>query len=374
MKFATFTSFLFVFLTLALPACDVVNRKAKAETEGETGEHHSEQRIVATSPLSKDVVITQQYVCQIHSKRHIDVRALENGYLEAIPIKEGQKVKTGEVMFQIVPILFQAKLDAEMAEVQLAQMKMNYTSQLAKDNVVSQSEVALLQAELSKAQAKLKLAQAEFNFATVKAPFDGLVDRLQQMQGSLIKEGDVLTTLSDNSTMWVYFNVTEARYLEYMATPAVEKENQHIELLLANGNKFPQTGKIAAIEGQFNNETGNIPFRADFANPDGLLRHGQTGNVLINRTIHDAIVIPQRATFEILDKMYVFVVGEDHVIHQRLITIQYEKDDIFIIKSGLGVKDKIVLGRGPAGARGRCRGGLRLPQTGRGARQHEAPR
>ncbi len=111
--------------------------------------------------------------------------------------------------------------------------------------------------------------------------------------------------------MWVYFNVPEARYLEYMADPEQDKEEQKIELVLANGNKFPQTGKIGAIEANFNNETGNIPFRADFPNPDGLLRHGQTGNVLIHRTLKNALVIPQRATFEILDKQYVYVVDKD---------------------------------------------------------------
>ena len=194
-----------------------------------------------------------------------------------------------------------------------------------------------------KAQAKAKLAQAELNFATVKAPFDGIVDRLHEQQGSLVKEGDILTTLSDNSLMWVYFNVPEARYLEYMAGLGQDKEDPQIELVLANGNKFQQTGKIGAIEAKFNNETGNIPFRADFPNPDGLLRHGQTGTVLIHRTLNDAIVIPQRATFEILDKRYVYVVDKDDVVHQREIVIQNELEDIFVIKKGLDVDDKIVL-------------------------------
>ena len=125
--------------------------------------------------------------------------------------------------------------------------------------MVSQNEVALLEAKLAKAQAKADLAEAELNFATVKAPFDGIVDRLHQQQGSLVKEGDILTTLSDNSVMWVYFNVPEARYLEYMADLKQHKEDLKIELMLANGSKFPQTGKIGAIEADFNNETGNIP-------------------------------------------------------------------------------------------------------------------
>ena len=199
------------------------------------------------------------------------------------------------------------------------------------------------QAKLAKAQAEANLAKAELNFTKIIAPFDGIVDRLEQRQGSLIKEGDVLTSLSDNRVMWVYFNVPEARYLEYMSDPEQEKEAQTIELVLANGNKFPQTGTIGAIEANFNNETGNIPFRADFPNPEGLLRHGQTGNVLIHRTLKNALVIPQRATFEILDKQYVYVVGKDGVVHQREIVVQNELDDIFVIKQGLAADDRIVL-------------------------------
>jgi membrane fusion protein (multidrug efflux system) len=112
--------------------------------------------------------------------------------------------------------------------------------------------------------------------------------------------------------------------------------------VLANGGKFKHTGKIGAVEAKFNNETGNIPFRADFPNPEGLLRHGMTGNVLIHRTLPSAIVIPQRATFEILDKQYVYVVGKDGVVHQREIKIQNELEDIFVIKSGIGVDDKFI--------------------------------
>ena len=305
--------------------------------------HQEHHKIVVTSPEAQAVIITQQYVCQIHSQRHINVRALEGGYLQEISVKEGQAVKKGDSMFKIVPTLYQAKLDAESAEARLAQLEFNNTKKLFEQKVVSQNEVQLLDAKLAKAQAKAKLAGAELNFTNVRAPFDGIVDRLHEQLGSLVKEGDILTTLSDNSLMWVYFNVPEARYLEYMADLGKNKEIGQIELVLANGNKFQQFGKIGAIEAQFNNETGNIPFRADFPNPDGLLRHGQTGTVLIHRVLKDAIVIPQRATFEILDKRYAYVVGKDDVVHQREIVIQNEMDDIFVIKRGLGVDDRIVL-------------------------------
>jgi membrane fusion protein (multidrug efflux system) len=320
-------------LALALPACHKPEEQAHQE-------HH---KIVVTSPKTKDIILTQQYVGQIHSQRHISVRALENGYLQAITVKEGQVVKADDVLFKVVPILYQAKMDAEQAEVQLSELKLAQSQKLFGEKVVSRQDVLLAEAELAKVRAKLRLAQAELNFTQVKAPFDGIIDRLHEQQGSLIKEGDVLTTLSDNRVMWVYFNVPESRYLEFMAGRGRDKESEQLELVLANGDKFAHAGRIGAIEAKFNNETGNIPFRADFPNPDGLLRHGQTGNVLIRRTLKNAVVIPQRATFEILDKRFVFVVDHDEVVHQREVVVLNEMEDIFLVKSGIGPDDRFVL-------------------------------
>ena len=320
-------------LLLFIPACD----KPREEY------HHERQKIVVTSPCAQDVTITQPYVCQIHSCRHIEVRALESGYLEEITVKEGQSVKQGDSMFKVNPALLQAKLDAEIAEAKLAQLEFNYSKSLAAQNAVSPKEAALFEVKLAKAQAKVKLSQAELNFANVKAPFDGILDRLRCQQGSLVAEGDILTTLSDNSVMWTYFNVPEARYLDYKANLEKETANLSIELVLADHSTFPHSGKINAIEADFNNDFGTIAFRADFPNPDALLRHGQTGNVLVKRTLHNAIVIPQRATFEILDKRYVFMVDEDGLVRQSEIAVQKELDDIYVIKSGVAVHDRIVL-------------------------------
>jgi membrane fusion protein (multidrug efflux system) len=322
----------------------------KNKEEAAPVEHH---KVVVTSPMVRDENITQEYVCQIRSRRHIDVCALENGYLKAIPVKEGQAVKEGDLMFEVVPTLYQAKLDVELAERDYAKLEMDYTQTLADKQGVSQKEVFLFKAKLAKAQAKANLAQAELDFTQVRARFDGIIDRLKVFQGSLVKEGDVLTTLSDNTVMWVYFNVPEKRYLEYMAELGQNKQSPDIELVLASQSKFPYTGKIdpahniGAITAQFNNETGNIAFRADFPNPvestgQRLLRHGQTGTVLIHRALKNAIVIPQRATYEVLDKRYVYVVGKDNVAHQREFIVQHEKDDIFVIEKGLDPTDKII--------------------------------
>lgn len=332
----------------ARAAAERAKKYVVAQVEERSHKHEEERheeghKIVVSSPKARAVTLTQQYVCQIHSQRHINVRALENGYLQEIAVKEGQAVKKGELMFKVMPVLYQARLEAEQAEAELARLELTYTQKLYTDKVVSQNAVKLLEAKLAKARAKADLAQAELNFTEVRAPFDGIVDRLHEQLGSLVEEGDVLTTLSDNSLMWVYFNVPEARYLEYMAGVKDHKEDPKVELVLADGSKFEQVGKIGAIEAKFNNETGNIPFRADFPNPERLLRHGQTGNVLLHRVKDNAVVIPQRATFEILDKRYVYVVGDDGVVHQREIAIENEMDDIFVVKKGVNVGERIVL-------------------------------
>lgn len=319
------------------------------------GEHHPRHKIVATRPVQKNVVSTQQYVCQIHSRRHIEVRALEGGYLESIPVSEGQWVQQGSLLFKILPILYKAKLDSDLAEAQLAQVEFDNTKKLVQQNIVSDQELKLAEARLAKANAQVALARAELGFADIKAPFDGIVDRQMHQEGSLIEEGEILTTLSDNSVMWVYFNVPEARYLDYEAQLVAAGRNSDsndeaagdssplsIELRLANGATFPHQGAIGAVEADFNNETGNIAFRADFPNPDGLLRNGQTGTVLIHRELDDSIVIPQRATFEVLAKQYAFIVDGEGVVHQREIVVQKEMEDVYVIESGLDADDTIV--------------------------------
>jgi len=319
--------------------------------QGPPDKEEPPQKVVVTSPQVKDVVVTQHYPCQIRSRRHIVVRALSAGFLEAIPVKEGQAVKKGDVLFKVVPILYKARLDAELAEVKLAQIELDNTKKLFNQKVVTQQEVALHEAKLARAQAKATLAEAELSFTAVKAPYDGLLGRLEQQEGSLVNEKDVLTTLSDNSVMWVYFHVPEARYLEYRRQQGESKDpsrfklvDSRIELVLADDSKFNQdAGNGVTVESTFNNETGTIAFRADFPNPDRLLRHGQTGTVLIRWPLKNATVIPQRATLEVLDRRYVYVVGKDNVVHAREIVVQNEVDDIFVIKKGLEATDKIVL-------------------------------
>tara|TARA_R110002111_G_scaffold258083_1_gene326861 strand:- start:109062 stop:110306 length:1245 start_codon:yes stop_codon:yes gene_type:complete len=355
MKLSMIAASLLALISLSLSGCEYLSETrasthAKSQAEPHAESHaesgHHAHKIVVTSPVRKDVISTQQYVCQIHSCQHIEVRALEGGYLEEIGVKEGQAVKKGELMFKILPILYQARLASEVAEAKRVQIELDNAETLLNKGIVSPQEIAIKKAELAKAEAKVMLAQAELSFASIKAPFNGIVDRQRNQLGSLIEEGDVLTTCSDNSVMWVYFNVPESRYLEYKADldkDGGKSDHLQIGLRLANGEIFPQHGLIGAIEADFNNMTGNIAFRADFPNPRGLLRNGQTGTILIHRTLNNVLVIPQRATFEVLAKRYAYVVDKDNVVHQRDITIQSEQEDIFVLKDGLHEGDKIIL-------------------------------
>lgn len=299
-------------------------------------------KYVVTSPLRKDTTITKDYVCQIHAIQHIEVRALEKGYLQNIYVDEGQMVKKGQMMFRIMPMLYQAEKQKAQAEASFAEIEYLNTKSLADSNIVSPNELALAKAKLNKAKAELSLAQVHLGFTEIRAPFSGIMDHFQVRLGSLVDEGDLLTTLSDNSKLWVYFNVPEAEYLNLKGNLKKE-EMMTVKLLMANQELYPYSGHVETIEADFNNETGNIAFRAVFENPDGLLRHGETGNIQIDAPFKNALIIPQKATFEVLEKKYVFVVDKNNVAHQREVTIAGEIPDLYFIAGGLKEGNKIIV-------------------------------
>ena len=346
------TSRLRWLVTLTLVSTGLSSGVACSEGHAEAGHEEADHPIVLTSPAVMDVPTSRHFVCQIHSQRHIEVRALDEGYLQEIPVQEGQAVRQGQLLFKLLPIVYRARLDGDRAELHLAEINLRNTRQLAEQGVISMQELALARAERDRAKAKVDLAAAEYGFTNIVAPFDGIMDRQLVQEGSLIEEGDILTTVSNNSVMWVYFNVPEADYLRFKMLPGANDpeepqklvlEGAEIQIRLANGQIFDQVAnETLTIESDFDSATGNIKFRADFPNPDRLLRHGQTGTLLINETLRDALVIPQRATFEVLDRQYVYVIDEEGVAHQREITISHEMEDIYVIEDGLSAAERIV--------------------------------
>ena len=313
-----------------------------------SGCHHAEEPkesltvLDVTNPLRKDSVIVKEYVSQIHAFKHIEIRALESGYLQDTFVDEGQMLAKGQRMFKIMPNLYEVDLQKSKAEAEMVHIEYQNTKALNDQNIVSPNELSLAKAKLDKAYAEVKLAQTHLNFTNINAPFSGVMDHFNVRNGSLVAEGDLLTTLSDISKMWVYFNVPESEYLDYK-TNKIDQNPVKVKLKMANGAIFDQEGKIETIEADFDNKTGNIEFRATFPNPKQVLRHGETGNILIDIPYKDALIIPQKATFEILDKTYVYVVNKENKLEQRLITIAAEQPYVFIVKSGLTEGDKVLL-------------------------------
>lgn len=301
-----------------------------------------ETKFLVTSPVVMDTTVTNAYVAQIRSIRHIEVRSQEKGYLEKIFVDEGQYVHKGQLLFQIMPQLYNAEYQKSQAEVEAAEIEMRNTKALSDKNVVAPNELAMAKAKLSKAKAELALAGTHLQFTKITAPFDGFVGRLNMKLGSMVEEGELITSLSDNGQMWVYFNVPEAEYLNYKANASTKNLN-NVQLLMANQEVFNHNGKVETIEADFDNETGNIAFRATFPNPQNLLRNGETGNVLMSLPMHKAVIIPQKASFEIMDKKYVYVVDKNNTVKLTPVTVKAELPDLFIIQDGLTGDEKILL-------------------------------
>lgn len=325
--------FSILIVTLSFPLLFSCNHQEEAQ--------EVESTFVITSPLQVDTTLYKEYVGQIRSANHIELRSQERGYLESIYVDEGQLVKKGQLMFKLMPAIYQAEVEKAQAEANFAEIEYKNTKSLADKNIVSANELALAKAKLDQAKAALTLAQVHLGFTEIRAPFSGVMDRFYTRLGSLVDEGELLTNLSDNSRMWVYFNVTEDEYLDYVKK-ATTKNAKKVLLRLANQELFDQQGMMETIEADFNNETGNIAFRAAFPNPKGILRHGETGNVLMPVELKNAIIIPQKASYDVLDKKYVYVVDKEGVLTARQITIAQELPHLYVVSSGLSATDQIL--------------------------------
>ncbi len=299
-------------------------------------------KFVVTNPVKMDTSLIKEYVSQIQSIQNIEVRAQEKGYLQSIIVDEGQNVKAGQMLFKIMPKLYEAEVLKAQAEVKEAELEMLNSKTLSEKNIVSKTELAIAQAKLDEAKANLSLAQLHLSLTEIKAPFDGTIDRIRFKTGSLIDEGTLLTSLSDNKNIYAYFNVSEPEYLDYK-TRSKTNDKESVSLLLANNQPHKYMGTVETIEGEFDNTTGNIAFRAKFPNPELLLKHGETGKVQMKIPLHNVIIIPQKATYEIQDKIYVFVVDENDVVKSKNISIKNRISNLYIIDSGLTEKDKILL-------------------------------
>lgn len=316
---------------LSLAGC-----KSAGEAKNEEG------KFSVTSPMLIDTSFNKEYVAQIQSLQNIEIRAKVSGYLESINVDEGQAVHAGQLLFTIRSNQYAAELQKAQAAVREAELEMQNAKKLAEKNIVSNSELQIAIAKLDEAKAEAAAAEVELSYTRIVAPFDGIIDRIPFKLGSLLEEGALLTSLSNNKEMYAYFNVSEVEYLNYKNSHS-GNEKENVSLILANNQPHKYPGVIENIEGVFDNETGNIAFRAKFPNPDLLLKHGETGKVQLKMNLNKVLAIPQKATYELQDKIYVFVVDPKNVVHSRLITIKQKLPEIYIIESGLSESDKILI-------------------------------
>ena len=310
--------------------------KSKKENPVEVG------KFLITSALQTDTSVNKEYVAEIQSIQNVEIRAKVKGFIESIQVDEGQHVSAGQLLFTIRPIEYEAALLKAKAEVKKCELEVQNVKMLAEKNIVSKTELSVALAKLDQAKSEETLAELYVTYTKIRAPFDGFIDRLKFKQGSLIDEGTLLTSISNNREVYAYFNMSEIEYLDYKSRNN-NNNKMPAGLLLANNQPHQYKGVVETIESEFDKNTGNIAFRAKFPNPNYLLKHGETGKVQLKIELKDALLIPQKATFELQDKVYVYVVDQNNKVSSRLVSIKQKLNNIYVIESGLSINDKFVL-------------------------------
>lgn len=312
---------------------------------------------------TQTIQLDTEYSATIRGRQDIDVYPQVGGTLQKLCVTEGQTVKKGQTLFIIDQVPFQAALNTaeaalKAAEAQQATAELNYNSrkQLFDERVVSEFDMqtahnALLSAKAAVAQAKAQVVNARnsLSYTIVKSPSDGVVGTLPYRQGALVGSSmpKPLTTVSDNTQMYVYFSLNESELLklarEYGSIDSAIVNMPPVRLLLVDGSEYEEVGKVESVSGVVDRSTGSVQLRAVFNNPNKLLHSGSTGNVIIPATFENVIVVPAAATVQTQDKFKVFIVDENGIAHGQLITIN-EKDggNEFIVTSGLKGGEEIV--------------------------------
>jgi len=327
----------------------------------ETKEKAGTAELIPSFPVvevvQKDTVLQTDYVADIQAVKNVEVRARVQGFLEKIFVDEGQEVKKGQPMFQINDLEYKTELakakaavSNAMAEAKAAELELGRTKILVEKNVISKTEYELAASKVAATKAKIEealssqtSAETKLSYTYIKAPFDGIIDRIPLKMGSLIDPGALLTTISDIHNVYAYFNISENEYLRFKNnTSKSVHENKPVNLVLADGTSYPFTGKIETSDGEFNENTGAIAFRARFPNPSKLLKHGASGKARLTTEVDNAIIIPQKATFEIQDKTFVFVVNKDNTIQMRAFKPGRRVAQYYIVEAGLKPGENIV--------------------------------
>lgn len=305
----------------------------------------------------KDTLLLTDYVSNIQAVKNVEIRARVQGFLDQIFVDEGKEVKKGQVLFQIQNLEYvtelakaKASVSNTQAEAKAAELELDRIKVLVDKKVIAATEYELASAKLRAAKARVEEAKAvetsaqnKLTLTSILSPFDGVIDRIPLKIGSLIDEGTLLTTISDVHDVFAYFHVSENEYLRYKKDMgSASGHNKPIRLILTDGSEYPYAGRIETMDGEINENTGAIAFRARFPNPGKLLKHGASGKVRLMSEVKNTMLVPQKSVFEVQDKNYVFVVGDDNVVKMRGFTYSKRVADYYIVEQGIRPGEKIV--------------------------------
>ncbi len=307
----------------------------------------------------------QEFQASLEGTVNVEIRPQVDGYLEKIYVDEGAYVKAGQPLFKINDRVYSEQLNsarssllAAQANAQKAQVEVDRLKPLVDNKVISDVQLQTAKAELesakaSVAQARSMVGSAQINvgYTLISAPVSGYIGRIPYKTGSLVGKGEALplTLLSDVKEVYAYFSMSEPDFIafknKFQGNTIEEKVKQvpPVELVMADNSLFEQKGKIETIEGQFDKTMGAISFRATFPNAGGILRSGNTGKIRIPQLFQSALIIPQEATFEIQDKIYVYTVADSNKVVSKLISILGKTNNYYYVNNGVQAGDKIVL-------------------------------
>ena len=319
---------------------------------------------VATVTTETDTTY-QEYPASIEGTVNVEIRPQVSGSLDKVFVDEGAFVSEGQPIFKINDLPYRASLNnalasmhAAEASVANAQLEIDKLTPLVQNKVVSDYQLKTARAayDVAKAnveQTKANVSTAEINlgYTIIKAPVSGYIGRLLKKQGSLVapSDADALTLLSDVHNVHVYFSLGEKDFIDFKEQYPGEtlkdklKGLPPVTLLLADESAYAQQGKIDMIDGQFDKTTGAITVRANFPNAQGLLRSGNTGKVKLSLVHKDAILVPESATVDLQDKVFVFTLGDSSKVKKQAITIIGKSGDNYLVKDGVKAGDQIVL-------------------------------
>ena len=306
----------------------------------------------------------QEFTASIEGTRDIEIRPQVNGYIEKIYIDEGAHVKKGQPLFQINDRPYRealnnakASLNAAKANRATAEINVSKLKPLVESNIISdvqfktaQSAYDAASANVAQAQAMVENAQINLGYALVKAPANGYIGRIAFKTGSLVgtSTADPLTVLSDINKIYAYFSFSENDFIQFknqFTGNTVEekiKQMPEVELMLSDNSIYPKKGKVEIVSGQFNNTTGSISFRATFPNAEGLIRSGNTGKIRIPRATIKDLIIPQEATYELQDKVFVFILGDSNKVINSPIHVSGTSGNYYLVDQGITAGQKIV--------------------------------